>query len=178
MLPACPLSVRPHCGRNPLSPCFLTRCHCDSALTSPCTLGCGCKHAQVFVTASTDSTIHLWDVRALGSKMKPLATAQHSQTCQAAFFAPDGGWALGGRGAEERVGACWADGCPARAPCHYCRGQEPAEPCERIHQGRSCAGQHRPQGTRRCGPALVAQLCRVKQGSGWLLLLMQAPAEC
>ncbi len=44
----------------------------------------------MFVTASTDSTIHLWDTRTLGSGMKPLATAQHSQTCQSAYFAPDG----------------------------------------------------------------------------------------
>jgi hypothetical protein len=46
---------------------------------------------QVFATASTDTCVHLWDVRALGaSKLKPLATANHAQTCQAAHFAPDG----------------------------------------------------------------------------------------
>lgn len=54
--------------------------------------------AQLVVTSSTDSCIHLWDVRKLGGKKwHPLATAQHRQTCQAAYFAPDGEfWVRGG----------------------------------------------------------------------------------
>lgn len=50
---------------------------------------------QVFATASTDTTIKLWDMRALtsskGSAPKPLAAGGHPQACQAALFAPDGG---------------------------------------------------------------------------------------
>lgn len=49
---------------------------------------------QVFATASTDTTIKLWDMRALSSSKggapKPLATGGHPQACQAALFAPDG----------------------------------------------------------------------------------------
>ena len=43
-----------------------------------------------FVTASTDATVKLWDMRKLGSRSKPVATASHKQTCQAAYLAPDG----------------------------------------------------------------------------------------
>lgn len=58
-------------------------------------------HPQVFATASTDTTIKLWDMRALssskGATPKPLATGGHPQACQAALFAPDGAWMGGGR---------------------------------------------------------------------------------
>ncbi len=86
---------------------------------------------QVFVTASTDSSIHLWDVRTLGSKMKPLATAQHSQTCQAAFFAPDGAslivaslWALWPAFpvvARSSLPAATAAGCVHMPMLPFCR---------------------------------------------------------
>lgn len=44
----------------------------------------------MFVTASTDASIHMWDLRTLGPKARPLASAAHPQACQAAYFAPDG----------------------------------------------------------------------------------------
>ena len=66
-----------------------------SLLVVPLTL-----HPQVFATASTDTTIKLWDMRALssskGAAPKPLATGGHPQACQAALFAPDGAWMGGG----------------------------------------------------------------------------------
>ncbi len=53
---------------------------------------------QVFATASTDTTIKVWDMRALSSSKggapKPLATGGHPQACQAALFAPDGALVL------------------------------------------------------------------------------------
>ncbi|KAI3434695.1 hypothetical protein D9Q98_002758 [Chlorella vulgaris] len=45
---------------------------------------------QVFATASTDTSIQLWDVRKLGAGLRPLACANHTHGCQAALFAPDG----------------------------------------------------------------------------------------
>jgi WD40 repeat protein len=49
---------------------------------------------SMIVTASTDATIALWDVRKMQSvnarKAKSVAIAAHNQTCQAAYFAPDG----------------------------------------------------------------------------------------
>lgn len=47
--------------------------------------GCG---ATRLVTASTDTTLRLWDAR--WAKSACIATASHRQTCQAAYFAPDG----------------------------------------------------------------------------------------
>jgi WD40 repeat protein len=44
----------------------------------------------VFATASTDTSIQLWDVRKLGAGGKPLAAAGHSKGVQSALFAPDG----------------------------------------------------------------------------------------
>lgn len=38
-----------------------------------------------------DGTVALWDVRKLSQGAKPVATAGHNYSCQAAFFAPDGG---------------------------------------------------------------------------------------
>jgi WD40 repeat protein len=46
--------------------------------------------SQVFATASTDTSIQLWDVRKLGAGLRPLACANHTHGCQAALFAPDG----------------------------------------------------------------------------------------
>jgi hypothetical protein len=37
-----------------------------------------------------DGTVALWDVRKLAQGTKPVASAGHSYSCQAAFFAPDG----------------------------------------------------------------------------------------
>lgn len=51
--------------------------------------------SSMIVTASTDATIALWDVRKLKAstsktKAKAVASASHHQTCQSAYFAPDG----------------------------------------------------------------------------------------
>jgi len=58
----------------------------------------------VFATASTDTHIRLWDLRAWGKGARPLATAAHAQTCQAAMFAPDGVWRGAGGGPEVAGG--------------------------------------------------------------------------
>ena len=44
----------------------------------------------LFVTASTDTALKVWDLRAVGPKMRPVAEAAHAQACQSAYFAPDG----------------------------------------------------------------------------------------
>lgn len=72
-----------------------------------CKLDPAIRHAatthpkQVFVTASTDTTVRLWDLRALSSSRggkapQPVATAQHAKGSQGAFFAPDGAAAAAG----------------------------------------------------------------------------------
>ena len=43
-----------------------------------------------FVTASTDTTLKLWDLRKFGPRSKPLCSGAHKQTCQAAYLSPDG----------------------------------------------------------------------------------------
>ena len=44
------------------------------------------------LTASSDNSMSVWDLRKLDEKGKrqPLATTVHSKTCQSAYFAPDG----------------------------------------------------------------------------------------
>lgn len=45
---------------------------------------------RLLAVACGDGSVALWDVRQLGPKAKPVATAVHTNTCQSAFFAPDG----------------------------------------------------------------------------------------
>ncbi len=45
---------------------------------------------HLVVTSSTDSTIAMWDMRMFSPKSKALSTGAHKQTCQSAYFAPDG----------------------------------------------------------------------------------------
>lgn len=47
---------------------------------------------SLLVTGSTDTRVSLFDIRKLGSGKtgKPLATSQHNNSCQSAYFAPDG----------------------------------------------------------------------------------------
>jgi WD repeat-containing protein 76 len=60
----------------------------------------------VVVTASTDSSVCLWDMRKLGPRAKPVATANHRQTCQAAYFAPDGSQCVVSTSFDNTV-RCW-----------------------------------------------------------------------
>ena len=45
---------------------------------------------HLVVTSSTDSTIAIWDMRKFGPKSNALSIGAHKQTCQSAYFAPDG----------------------------------------------------------------------------------------
>lgn len=45
---------------------------------------------HLMATSGSDSRVRLWDVRKLAPKVKPLATATHSRTCQAAYLDPNG----------------------------------------------------------------------------------------
>lgn len=46
---------------------------------------------HLVATSSTDSTIAIWDMRTFGTKSsKPVCVGSHRQTCQSAYFAPDG----------------------------------------------------------------------------------------
>ena len=45
---------------------------------------------RVMATSCGDQTVQVWDVRKSGKGAKPLSRLQHSKSCQAAYFAPDG----------------------------------------------------------------------------------------
>lgn len=45
---------------------------------------------HLVATSSTDSSVSIWDMRSFGPKSKPLSSGSHRQTCQSAYFAPDG----------------------------------------------------------------------------------------
>lgn len=46
---------------------------------------------HLVATSSTDATVAVWDMRKFGKKNPtPLSTGSHRQTCQSAYFAPDG----------------------------------------------------------------------------------------
>ena len=73
----------------------------------------------MFATASTDTGIRLWDLRAWSSsssssKLKPLASAGHPKAVQAAHFAPDGSCRLASTSFDDTV-RVW-DGADGLAP--------------------------------------------------------------
>ncbi len=45
---------------------------------------------RLLAVAGGDGTVALWDIRKLGPKATTVASAEHANTCQSAFFAPDG----------------------------------------------------------------------------------------
>lgn len=45
---------------------------------------------RVVATSCGDQTVCVWDVRKCGKGAKPLSRLQHSKSCQAAYFAPNG----------------------------------------------------------------------------------------
>ena len=47
-------------------------------------------NSSLLASSCADGTVGLWDVRQLKAKCRPVATARHLATCQAAYFAPDG----------------------------------------------------------------------------------------
>ena len=45
---------------------------------------------RLFATSCGDQTVQVWDVRKTGKGCKPVSRLQHTKSCQAAYFAPDG----------------------------------------------------------------------------------------
>ena len=42
------------------------------------------------LSSSGDGSLSIWDIRKLGPKAKPLASHQHSKTCNSAYWSPTG----------------------------------------------------------------------------------------
>ena len=45
---------------------------------------------RLVATSCGDQTVKVWDVRNVGKGAKPVSRLQHSKSCQAAYFSPDG----------------------------------------------------------------------------------------
>lgn len=84
-------------------------------------------------------SLSIWDIRKLGPKMKPLAEAHHTKTCNSAYFSPTGACLPGGLHLDlTRLLRCvLLQLCHHTGPAACCRGQslqsQAAYPCSVQH---------------------------------------------